>query len=81
MTRPTVKEIHVRKARILLDRRTLERLVREYAMEQVGFTPFATTAEISFPDAKEGSPPYKVGTECIVDLSEDQMLLPKEGEA
>lgn len=81
MTHPTIKEVHVRQATIRLDRKTLERLVREYAMQQVGFTPMATKAEIRFPDATEGSPAYKVGTECVVALSEDQMMLPKEGSA
>ena len=77
MTRPTIKELHVREAKIRLDRKTLERIVLEYATQQVGFYPEATNAVIRFPDAIEGSPPYKVGTECVVDLSEDQMLIPK----
>ena len=77
MTHPTIKEIHVREAKIRLDRKTLERIVLEYALRQVGFFPEATKAEIRFTDATEGSPPYKVGTECVVGLSEDQMLIPK----
>ena len=77
MTHPTIKELHVRQAKIRLDRKTLERIVLEYAMQQVGFYPEATNAVIKFPDVAEGSPPYKVGTECVVDLSEDQMLIPK----
>lgn len=77
MTHPTIKEVHVRQATVRLDRKTLERIVREYAMQQVGFHAGVTKAEISFPDATEGSPAYKVGTECVVALTEDQMLLPK----
>ena len=78
MTEPKIKESHVRECRILLDRKTLEGIVRAYAMQQVGFYKDATTAKISFPDATEGSPAYKVGTECVIDLVEDQMLIPRE---
>ena len=78
MTHPTIREFHVREAKIRLDRKTLERIVLEYAMQQVGFAEYATKAEIRFPDATEGSPAYKVGTECVVVLREDQMLMPKD---
>ena len=81
MTHPTIKELHVRQARIRLDRKTLERIVLEYAMQQVGFYEDATKAEIRFSDATEGSPAYRVGTECVVVLREDQMLMPKDGGA
>ena len=77
MTAPQIKETHIRECVIRIDRRNLERIVREYAMKQVGFSEFATKAEIRFPDATEGSPAYKVGTECVVVLREDQMLMPK----
>lgn len=76
MTKIDIKETHVRECVIRIDRRTLERIVREYAMKQVGFAEYATKAEIRFPDATEGSPAYKVGTECVVVLREDQMLMP-----
>ena len=77
MTKPNIKETHIRECVIRIDRRVLERIVREYAMQQVGFAEYATKAEIRFPDATEGSPAYKVGTECVVVLREDQMLIPK----
>lgn len=77
MTHPTIKEIHVRQATILIDRKTLERIVLEYALQNVGFCADATYIAVKFRDATEGSPEYKVGTECVVDLSEDQTKLPK----
>lgn len=77
MTKFDIKETHVRECVIRIDRRALERIVREYAMQQVGFAEYATKAEIRFPDATEGSPAYKVGTECVVVLREDQMLMPR----
>lgn len=78
MDKPKIIETHVRKCRVVIDKRTLERLVRDWAMKQAGFYEDATGAEIRFPDATEGSPAYKVGTYCTVDLTEDQMMLPKE---
>ena len=77
--KPEIIETHVRKCRVVIDKRTLERIVRDWAMQQVGFHEYATGAEIRFPDATEGSPPYKVGTYCTVDLTENQMMLTKEG--
>lgn len=77
MTAPKIKEVHVRECRIRLDRKTLEGIVLEHALMKAGFWHDATTAKITFPDATEGSPAYKVGTECVIDLTEDQMLLPQ----
>ena len=77
MTKPDIKETHIRECVIRIDRRALERIVQEYAMQKVGFAEYATKAEIKFPDATEGSPAYKVGVECVVVLREDQMLMPK----
>ena len=78
MDKPTIIETHVRKCRVVIEKRTLERIVRDWAMKQAGFCEYATGAEIRFPDATEGSPPYKVGTYCTVDLTEDQMMMPKD---
>ena len=79
MTKIDIKETHVRECVIRIDRRALERIVQEYAMQNVGFAEYATKAEIRFQDATEGSPAYRVGTECVVVLREDQMLMPKVG--
>ena len=78
MDKPKIIETHIRKCRVVIDKRTLERIVREWAMQQVGFREYATGAEISFSDATEGSPAYKVGTYCTVDLTEDQMMMTKD---
>lgn len=79
MTKIDIKETHVRECVICIDRRALERIVQEYAMQKVGFAEYATKAEIRFQDATEGSPAYRVGTECVVVLREDQMFMPKVG--
>ena len=76
MTAPEIKTIHIRKCRVIIKKTELENLVMEYAMKKVGFAGYATSAEIKFPDVTAGSPPYKVGTECIIDLTEDQSYLP-----
>lgn len=78
--KPVITEHHVRTCRVILDKTTLERIVTEWAMSQVGFAKFATKIEVRFEDECNGSPPYKVGTRCKVDLTEDQMLLPKAAE-
>lgn len=78
MRKPEIKEIHERCCRVVIERNELERLVRARAMDLAGFTDFATEAKVTFPDATEGSPPYRVGTYCVVDLVEDQGKFSKE---
>lgn len=73
-----ITETHVRTCRVTIDRASLQRIVREWAMSKSGFFDDATSADIRFPDETAGSPPYKVGTYCTVDLTEDQMRLPKD---
>lgn len=80
MSKPIIKETHVRTCRVVIERKDLEKLVKDHAMALAGFLPFATTAKVSFPDATEGSPPYRVGTYCTVDLEEDQMQIPRAEE-
>ena len=77
MSKPIIKETHVRTCRVVIERKELEKLVKDHAMALARFFPSATTAKISFPDATEGSPAYKVGTYCTVDLEEDQMQIPR----
>ena len=78
MEKPKIIETHVRKCQVVIDKRTLESIVTEWAMKQTGFYKDATGVEIRFPDETAGSPPYKVGTYCTVDLTEDQMMMPKD---
>lgn len=80
MQKPEIKETHTRACRVVIQRRDLEKLLTEHALKAAGFADFATTAKIAFPDATEGSPPYRVGTYCTVDLTEDQTLMPKTEE-
>jgi len=77
MTISPIEESHIRKCRVVIDRRELEAIIREHVLKLTGFYPEATTVTLRFPDATEGSPPYKVGTECTAELSEDQMKLPR----
>lgn len=80
MSKPIIKETHVRTCRVVIERRELEKLVKDHALALAGFYPSVTTANISFPAATEGSPAYKVGTYCTVDLEEDQMQIPRADE-
>lgn len=77
---PKITTTHIRSCRIIIDRHTLTRLVTEYALQRAGFAPCATKATPSFKDVTKGSPGYKVGTECIIDLTEDQTALPRAEE-
>jgi hypothetical protein len=81
MTKPMIKTTHIRTCRLIVSKRDLERMMREWAVREAGFYADATKAEILFPYATEGSPPYKVGTECIIDLTEEtaRLLALKEG--
>ena len=76
MNKPEIRLIHTKTARLVMDHRELEALVLAHVSTQVGFHAPATTAKFTFYDVTEGSPPYKVGTTCYVDLIEDQTLLP-----
>lgn len=80
MTVSEITVVHIRKCRVILKKTELENLVMDYAMKKCGFIGYATSAEISFPDATAGSPPYKVGTECIISLTEDQSKFPQAEE-
>lgn len=77
MTKPFVHTVHERRASVTISKPDLERMIQDYAMNLVGFSPIATRVEISFEDHKEGgSLPYKTGTKCVVKLTEDQQMLP-----
>lgn len=77
MTVTEITVVHVRKCKVILKKTELENIVMDYALKKAGFIEYATSAEISFPDATAGSPPYKVGTECIISLTEDQSKFPQ----
>ena len=77
MTKPFVHIVNERRALVTISKHDLERMVKDYAMDFVGFSPIATRVEISFEDHTEGgSLPYKTGTKCVVKLIEDQQMLP-----
>lgn len=77
MKKPEIKTVHVRTCHVCIDRATLTRLVKDYAIAQVGFSPEVTDFDVKFQDATEGSPAYRVGTECVVVMTEDQTKLPQ----
>ena len=81
MTITPVEELHVRKCRVIINKRELEAIIKAHVLKETGFYKDATEVTLRFPDATEGSPPYKVGTECVADLSEDQMKMPRAEDA
>lgn len=72
MAHITNTHVHERRVLCLLDRHELTRLVKDYAARQAGLDPEAKnlTFKVSFPDASEGSPSNKVGTEAKVEIVE-----------
>lgn len=77
MTISPVEETHVRKCRVVIDRRELEGVIKAHVLRKAGFYSEATEIKLQFLDVLEGSPGYRVGTQCIADLIEDQMKLPR----
>lgn len=77
MTTGPIEETHVRKCRVVIDRRELEAIIKAHVLRLTGFFNDATEVKLQFPDVTEGSPSYKVGTKCIADLTEDQMKIPQ----
>lgn len=77
MTISPIEETHVRKCRVVIDRRELEAIIKAHVLKLTGFESDATSVQFRFPDVTEGSPSYKVGTECIADLTEDQTKIPR----
>lgn len=77
MTVSKIEELHVRKCRVVIERRELEAIIKDHVLKATGFMGTATNVTLQFPDATEGSPAYRVGTKCIADLVEDQTQLPR----
>ncbi|MFE1601594.1 hypothetical protein [Methylobacterium sp. ID0610] len=71
--------IHRREVRCFIDRRELERVVREHAARQAGYDPAASglTFKVRFEDETEGSPSYKVGTKAVVEIVEELQADPE----
>lgn len=76
MSRIITTEVNERRHRVIIDRHELKRIVAAAVCEQLGIRPGAhgQTMDFEFKDETEGSPSYKVGTGCIVDVVEN--LLP-----
>lgn len=70
------KEVHERRVRRILDRRELESIISNVVHHEIRdeFGPdsdvIAVDCKLTFEDETEGSPSYKVGTRCIVDVVE-----------
>lgn len=65
-----IHEVHERRCRVVIPKADLYRLVQDAALEFTKFDPALTHASITFEDETEGSPSYKTGTRCVVQLTE-----------
>lgn len=81
MSRIVTSELNERRHRVIIDRHELKRIVGEAIAKELGIRHAAPgqTWDFDFKDDTEGSPGYKVGTGCIVDVVED--LKPQDREA
>lgn len=84
MIKAITTEAHQRLHRVLIDHKDLEAIVAKAAADHVEFCKpkigsRGVTFKVTFEDATEGSPAYRVGTKAIVIITED--LLPQDAEA
>lgn len=76
MSRLNSKEVHERRHRRILNRHDLESIISNMVHHEIRdeFGPDsdveAVDYKLTFEDVTEGSPSYKVGTRCIVDVIE-----------
>ncbi len=76
MSKLNTKEVHERRVRRILDRHELESIIGHMVHHEIrdehgpDDDVDAVDYKLTFEDETEGSPPYKVGTKCIVDVIE-----------
>jgi hypothetical protein len=75
MTKLNTAEVHERRHRRIFDKRELESIITNFVHHEIndlklGGEVKAVDYQLKFEDATEGSPSYKVGTRCIVDVIE-----------
>lgn len=75
MSKIITSEVNERRHRVIIDRHELKRIVGGAIAKELGIRHAAhgQTWDFSFKDEMEGSPAYKVGTGCIVEVVEDLM--------
>lgn len=74
MSKIVTTEVNERRHRVIIDRHELKRIVAAAVCEQLGIRPGARGQSMfEFKDETEGSPAYKVGTGCIVDVVENMV--------
>lgn len=81
MSKIITTEVNERRHRVIIDRHELKRIITDAVLAQLGkeFCPKTMDMKVEFKDETEGSPVYKVGTGCIVDMVED--LVPQPSSA
>lgn len=76
MNKLHTKEVHERRHRRILDRRELESIISNMVHHEIRDAQgsdddvVSVAYKLTFEDETEGSPSYKVGTRCIVDVIE-----------
>lgn len=75
MSKLNTKEVHERRHRRIFDKRELESVISNFVHHEIADQNLtgevkAVEYKLTFEDQTEGSPSYKVGTKCIVDVIE-----------
>ncbi|MCX5496448.1 hypothetical protein OSH11_17205 [Kaistia dalseonensis] len=70
MPQSTETVVHERRVRVRFDRRELELLIAEAAAREAGILVTDVVCKVTFEDATEGSPAYRVGVRAVVDIVE-----------
>lgn len=83
MSKLNTSEVHERRHRRIFGRHELESIITNWVYHEIndmklGGEVKAVDYKLKFEDETEGSPSYKVGTRCIVDVVEklDQPAIP-----
>lgn len=75
MSKLNTREVHERRHRRIFDKRELESIITNFVHHEIADQNLvgevkAVEYTLKFEDQTEGSPSYKVGTKCIVDVVE-----------
>jgi hypothetical protein len=75
MSKLNTSEVHERRHRRIFDRHELESIITNWVHHEIADMNLAGEVKavdfkLTFEDETEGSPGYKVGTKCIVDVIE-----------
>ncbi len=78
----SANEVHQTTARVRLDHLSLKDVVGKAVAEHLGirYGRQGQSINVTFEEETAGSPPYRIGTRCIVEVKQDLMSVAAEAE-